>query len=143
MTTPKAPSFHHWLAKSEPETYSWDDLVREGRTTWTGVRNYAARNNLQAMSVGDEVLFYHSGEGKSVVGVARVAKAAFRDPTADEPAWVAVELTPVRPLARPVSLAQIKADLPLKEIELVRQSRLSVSPVKPAEFARILKLGGL
>jgi predicted RNA-binding protein with PUA-like domain len=134
---------NHWLAKSEPETYSWDDLVREGRTAWTGVRNYAARNNLKAMSVGDEVLFYHSGESKSVVGIARVAKAAFPDPTADEPGWVAVELTPVKPLPRPVTLAQIKADASLKEIELVRQSRLSVSPVRPAEFARIRKLGGL
>jgi predicted RNA-binding protein with PUA-like domain len=128
----------YWLVKSEPEAYSWDDFVRDGRTAWTGVRNYAARLHLKAMRPGDEVLFYHSGEAKSVVGRARVTKAAFPDPTADEEGWVAVELTPVRPLARPVTLAQIKADVALKDIALVRQGRLSVMPLKPAEFARIL-----
>jgi predicted RNA-binding protein with PUA-like domain len=132
----------YWLVKSEPETYSWDNLVRDGRTDWTGVRNYAARLHLKAMQPGDEVLFYHSGEGKCIVGLARVAKAAFPDPTADEEGWVAVELTPLRPLTRPVTLAQVKADAVLKGMELVRQSRLSVSPVKPAEFARLGKLGG-
>lgn len=132
----------YWLAKSEPETYSWADLVRDRRTEWTGVRNYAARNHLQAMRPGDEVLFYHSGAAKSIVGLARVQRAAFPDPTADSPdeGWVAVELVPVKPLPAPVTLAQVKADATLKDIALVRLSRLSVQPVKPAEFARILKL---
>ncbi len=132
----------YWLVKSEPETYSWDDLVRDKRTDWTGVRNYAARINLNAMRPGDEVLFYHSGESKSIVGVAKVTKPAFPDTTADEPGWVAVELAPVKPLSTPLTLAQIKADATLKAMELVRQSRLSVSPVRPAEFTRVLKLGG-
>jgi len=133
---------NHWLVKSEPETYSWDDLVRDKRTDWTGVRNYAARIHLNAMRPGDEVFFYHSGESKSIVGVAKVTKPAFPDATADEPGWVAVELAPVKPLPSPVTLAQVKADATLKSMELVRQSRLSVSPVRPAEFARLLKLGG-
>jgi len=132
----------YWLVKSEPETYSWAELVRDRRTDWTGVRNYAARINLNAMRAGDEVLFYHSGESKSIVGVAKVTKPAFPDTTADEPGWVAVELAPVRGFATPLTLAQIKADATLKAMELVRQSRLSVSPVRPAEFTRVLKLGG-
>lgn len=132
----------YWLVKSEPTSYSWVQFIRDGRTAWTGVRNYAARNNLQAMHPGDEVLFYHSVEGKCVVGVARVTKAAFPDPTADEPGWVAVELAPIKSLPQPVTLAEIKADTQLQEIALVRQSRLSVIPLKPAEFARICKLGG-
>jgi len=132
----------YWLVKSEPEAYSWDDLVRDGKTGWTGVRNYAARLHLKAMRVGDEVLFYHSVEAKSVVGLARVTKTAFPDTTADEEGWVAVELAPVKPLAKPVTLAQIKAEVSLKEIGLVRQGRLSVMPLKPAEFAKIIKLGG-
>lgn len=131
----------YWLVKSEPETYAWADLVRDKRTDWTGVRNYAARINLNAMHPGDEVLFYHSGEAKSIVGVAKVTKRAFPDTTADEAGWVAVELAPVRALATPLTLAQIKADATLKAMELVRQSRLSVSPVRPAEFTRVLKLG--
>ena len=133
---------NHWLVKSEPETYSWDDLVRDKRTDWTGVRNYAARLHLKAMAVGDEVYFYHSGESKSIVGLAKVTKTAFPDKTADEEGWVAVELAPVKPLPKPVTLAQVKADATLKAMELVRQSRLSVSPVRPAEFTRLLKLGG-
>ena len=133
---------NHWLVKSEPETYSWDDLVRDKRTDWTGVRNYAARINLNTMRPGDEVLFYHSGESKSIVGVAKVTKPAFPDTTADEPGWVAVELAPVKALTAPLTLAQVKADATLKAMELVRQSRLSVSPVRPAEFTRVLKLGG-
>ncbi|MDB6113816.1 MAG: hypothetical protein JWQ83_1664 [Lacunisphaera sp.] len=131
----------YWLVKSEPETYSWDDLVRDKRTDWTGVRNYAARLHLKAMQPGDEVFFYHSGETKSVVGVAKVTKAAFPDTTADEEGWVAVELAPVKPLKAPVTLAQVKAEPSLKEMKLVRESRLSVSPVKPAEWAQIQKLG--
>ncbi|HET7538056.1 MAG TPA: EVE domain-containing protein [Candidatus Didemnitutus sp.] len=140
MTTHNSTST--WLVKSEPETYSWSDLVRDKRTDWTGVRNYAARLHLKAMQVGDEVFFYHSGEDKSVVGLARVTKAAFPDKTADEEGWVAVALAPVKPLPKPVTLAQIKADGVLKEMVLAKQGRLSVSPVKPAEFAKILKLGG-
>ena len=132
----------YWLVKSEPTAYAWADLVRDGRTAWTGVRNYAARLHLKAMRVGDEVLFYHSVEAKSVVGLARVSKTAFPDPTADEEGWVAVELVPVKALAQPVNLAQIKADALLQEIALIRQSRLSVMPLKPAEFTRIKKLGG-
>lgn len=132
----------YWLVKSEPETYSWDDLVRDKRTAWTGVRNYAARLHLKAMQVGDEVLFYHSVEEKSVVGIARVSKTAFPDTTADEEGWVAVELTPLKPLGKPITLAQIKAEESLQQIGLVRQGRLSVMPLKTAEFSRILKLGG-
>lgn len=132
----------YWLVKSEPETYSWDDLVRDKRTDWTGVRNYAARLHLKAMQPGDEVLYYHSGDGKCVVGIAKVTKPAFPDKTADEEGWVAVELAPVAPLKKPVALAQVKAESTLKDIALVRQGRLSVQPLKPVEFARIVKLGG-
>lgn len=131
----------YWLVKSEPDTYSWDQFVRDKRTAWTGVRNNAARLHLKAMQPGDEVLYYHSNEGKAVVGTARVTKAAFPDTTAEEPGWVAVELTAVAPLANPVGLAQIKADAILQKMELVRQSRLSVAPVKAAEFKRVLRLG--
>jgi len=132
----------YWLVKSEPEAYAWTDLVRDKKTAWTGVRNYAARLHLKAMQRGDEVLFYHSVAEKSVVGVARVTKTAFPDPTADEEGWLAVELAPVKALPRPVTLAQIKTEATLREIGLVRQGRLSVMPLKPAEFARLLKLGG-
>ena len=132
---------NHWLVKTEPETYSWADLVRDQRTDWTGVRNYAARLHLKAMQVGDEVFVYHSGDAKSVIGIARVIKAAFPDTTADEDGWVAVALAPVTPLKQPVTLAQIKAEAALKGMTFVRQSRLSVSPVTPAEFARLKKLG--
>ena len=132
----------YWLVKSEPETYSWADLVRDGRTDWTGVRNYAARLHLKAMRKGDEVFFYHSGDAKSIVGIARVTQAAFPDTTADEPGWVAVGLAPVAPLKQPVTLAQIKAIAALQDIALIRQGRLSVQPLKPAEFSRIRQLGG-
>jgi len=144
----------YWLVKSEPETYAWADLVRDKRTDWTGVRNYAARLHLRAMQPGDQVFVYHSGDDKSVIGIAKVTKPAFPDPTADEdglPAsggaiggqgWVAVELAAVAPLKQPVTLAQIKADSALKGMTFVRQSRLSVSPVTAAEFARLKKLGG-
>ena len=131
----------YWLVKSEPDAYSWDEFVRDGRTAWTGVRNYAARLNLRAMQVGDEVLFYHSNVGKNIVGIAKVTKTAFPDTTADEDGWVAVELVPVAPLKNPVSLEQIKNTPALKDIALIRQSRLSVMPLKPAEFALIKKLG--
>jgi predicted RNA-binding protein with PUA-like domain len=141
-TTPSMTT-QYWLVKQEPASYSWTDFIREGRTAWTGVRNYAARHHLRAMRAGDRVFFYHSGEDKCVVGLAKVTRPAFADPTADEEGWVAVELAPVQPLPRPVTLAQIKADPALEQMELVRQSRLSVSPVRPAEFARLKKLGGL
>jgi predicted RNA-binding protein with PUA-like domain len=131
----------HWLVKQEPESYSWESFVRDGRTRWEGVRNYQARNNLSGMAVGDSVLFYASGGPKEVVGIASVSRAAFPDATADEPGWVAVELKAGRRLGKPVTLAQIKADPKLSEILLVRNSRLSVIPLKPAEFDRIVELG--
>jgi predicted RNA-binding protein with PUA-like domain len=131
----------HWLVKQEPESYPWDAFVRDGGTAWEGVRNYQARNNLRAMGVGDRVLFYASGESKSVVGIAEVARSAFPDATADEPGWVAVELKPVRALAHPVTLAQIKAEPALAKIALVRHTRLSVMPLGREEFNQIVKLG--
>lgn len=131
---------NYWLVKSEPETYSWAMLVKEGRTAWTGVRNFAARNNLRAMKPGDAVLFYHSGEGKEVVGLAKVVKAAYPDPTAMEGDWSCVDLAPVKALAKPVNLATIKTDKTLKEMALVRQSRLSVVPLDENQFNRVLEL---
>lgn len=132
-----------WLVKSEPESYSWKDFVEEGRAAWTGVRNYQARNNLRAMKQGDVVCFYHSVSDKAVVGLARVEREAYADPTATEGDWVSVDLVPDRALARPISLEQIKADKPLSQLALVRNSRLSVTPVTPAEFKRILALATL
>ena len=126
-----------WLMKSEPETFSWDDLVRDGSTQWDGVRNYAARQHLKAMAVGDEAFFYHSGKGPAVVGIMRVTGPAV--PDGDEGGWVKVPVAPVRPLA-PVTLASIKAEPKLAKMELVRQSRLSVSPVRDEEWALILKM---
>lgn len=132
----------HWLVKSEPATYSWDRFVRDGSTYWDGVRNHAAKGHLAAMQPGDRVLYYHSNEGKEVVGVARVTRAAYPDPTArkGEP-WVVVDLEPLKALARPVPLSEIKADPALAEIPLVRQSRLSVMPLDAKAFRRILALG--
>jgi len=130
-----------WLVKQEPETYSWTTFVKEGETAWTGVRNYQARNNLRAMSKGDPVLFYHSGESKEVVGIARVAKEAYPDPTGAEGDWSGVDLVPVKALKRPVTLGSIKADNALKEIPLIRNSRLSVMPLTEAQFKRVLELG--
>ena len=132
----------YWLVKSEPETYAWVDLVRDGRTDWTGVRNYAARLHLKAMRSGDRVFFYESGGPKSVVGIAEVTRAPFPDKTAEEEGWVAVELKAVKALARAVTLDQIKAEPALADIALLRQGRLSVQPLAPAAFARIAKLGG-
>lgn len=131
----------HWLVKQEPSDYAWETFVREGRVAWTGVRNYQARLHLRAMAVGDLVAYYHSGEGKEVVGVARVLRAAYADPTADEGDWSCVDLEPVQGLTSPVTLAVIKGDPILKELALVRQSRLSVMPVTPPQFARLLELG--
>jgi predicted RNA-binding protein with PUA-like domain len=131
----------YWLVKSEPSTYAFSDLMRDKRTDWTGVRNYAARLHLNAMRPGDRVLYYHSGEDKAVVGTCEVSKAAFPDTTADEPGWVAVELTVGKPLAQPVALAQIKAEKSLAQMALVRIGRLSVQPVTRKEFDTIMKLG--
>ena len=133
---------HHWLVKSEPAAYSWADLVRDGRTDWTGVRNFQARNHLRAMRLGDTVLFYASVTTKAVLGIARVSSEAFADPTATDGDWSAVELTVVRPLARPLALAAIKAEAGFAQLGLLRQSRLSVLPLTPVEFARIVELGG-
>jgi len=130
----------HWLVKSEPSTYSWERFVREGSTLWDGVRNAQARNSLAAMGRGDPVLFYHSGDAREVVGVAKVARRAYPEPGAGDPRWLAVDLVPVRALARPVALAEIKADRALAKIPLVRQSRLSVMPLEAAAYARILAL---
>lgn len=130
----------YWLMKSEPGSYGWDDLVRDGATEWTGVRNYAAALNLKAMAVGDAVFFYHSMTGLEVVGIARITRAAAPDPTAGEGNWVSVEIAPDRPLARPVTLKAIKADPRLKDMALVRLSRLSVGPVRDAEWAAVLAM---
>ena len=130
----------HWLVKSEPDAYAWSTFVKEGGTAWTGVRNFAARNNLRAMKKGDLVLYYHSGSEKQVVGLARVKKEAYADPTATEGDWSCVDLVPVKALKKPVSLESIKSDSALKDIALVRQGRLSVAPLSPPEFARLLAL---
>ena len=133
----------YWLVKSEPESYSWSDLVKDGKTSWTGVRNFAARNNLRAMKKGDLVAFYHSVSDKQIVGIAKVVGEAYPDKTAkkDEGEWSAVDLAPDKPLKTPISLEQIKADSVLKNMALVRISRLSVTPVNDAEYKRILELG--
>lgn len=133
----------YWLVKSEPFKYSWDDLVEDGSTYWDGVRNYQARNNLRAMKIGDYALYYHSNEGKAVVGIAVVTRGAYPDPTTDDERWVVVDVEPVKPLKSPVTLAQIKADPKLAKIPLVTHSRLSVMPLEKAAFDRILELGKL
>src|SRR4029450_1296952 len=130
-----------WLVKQEPFAYSCVGFVGAGKTTWTGVRNFAARNNLRKMRTGDEVLFYHSGEEKAVVGIAKVTRTAYPDPTAKEGDWSTVDLAAVKPLARPVSLREIKANSRLKGIALVRQSRLSGMPLKEPEFRVIVNMG--
>ena len=130
-----------WLVKSEPSKYCWEDLVRDQWTYWDGVRSHGARNHLAAMRKGELVLYYHSNEGKEVVGVARVRRQAYPDPSADDERWLVVDLEPVRALAEPVTLATIKADAKLREIPLVRQSRLSVMPIPKPAFDRILALG--
>jgi predicted RNA-binding protein with PUA-like domain len=128
----------YWLMKSEPASYSWDDLVRDGGAEWDGVRNNAARLHLKAMQPGDEAFFYHSMSDKAVVGIMRVTRAAEPDPKAPE--WVRVRVEPVRPLGRPVTLAAIKAEPSLAAMELIRQSRLSVAPVRPDEWAKVLEM---
>jgi len=133
---------NYWLVKQEPESYSWLDFVKDGKAAWTGVRNFAARLNLRAMKKGDQVFYYHSNTGKEIVGVARVTKEAYSDPTATEGDWSAVDLSPVKPLKKPVGLEVIKADKILKEMKLVKISRLSVSPVTKEEFDRVVALSG-
>ena len=133
---------NYWLVKSEPDAYAWAAFVKDGKTAWTGVRNFAARLNLRAMKKGDAVFFYHSNEGKEVVGVAQVIKEAYRDATAEEGDWSCVDLKPIKALAKPVTLVEMKADAALKEMVFVKQSRLSVSPVTAAQAERLLKLGG-
>ena len=131
---------NYWLIKSEPFKYSWDQFVKDGKTFWDGVRNYQARNNLREMKKGDLVLFYHSNEGKEVVGIAKVVDESYQDPTTDDTNWLVVDFSPVEPLKKPVTLAQIKADEKLKGINLVRQGRLSVVSIKGEEFDRILEI---
>ena len=131
----------YWLVKSEPNKYSWDDLVRDGSTYWDGVRNYMARNNLQAMKKGDLALYYHSNEGKEVVGVARVIRESYPDPTTDDERWVVVDVEPVKAFVAPVTLAQVREDPELQEIAMLRYNRLSVVPITRPEFRHILKLG--
>ena len=129
---------NYWLVKQEPDAYSWDDFVKDGATDWTGVRNFQARNNLKAMKKGDKVLFYHSNVGKEVIGIAQVSKEAFPDPTDEK--WFATELKPLKPFIKPVTLVQIKANLALAEIKLVRQSQLSVMPLTRDEFDEIISM---
>jgi len=129
-----------WLVKQEPSSYSWSDFVADGETSWTGVRNFAARNNLRKMQKGDEVLFYHSGDEKAVVGIAKVVRAAYLDATADEGDWSTVDLAPVRSVAKRVTLREIKSNSRLKGIPLIRQSRLSVMPLTEPEFREIVNM---
>jgi predicted RNA-binding protein with PUA-like domain len=132
----------YWLVKSEPSAYSWEQLEKDGETAWTGVRNYAARNHLKAMKKGDQVLYYHSNEGLEIVGIAKVSKESYKDSTAKEDAWVAVDLTPYKRLKKPVSLVQIKSEKRLADMALVRIGRLSVQPVTEKEWKVIMELAG-
>jgi len=131
---------NHWLVKSEPSTYSWEKLLKEKKVVWDGVRNYAARNNLRAMKKNDLVFFYHSNEGLAIVGIAKVIREAYQDPTTEDKNWVSVDLSPYKTLKNPVTLTQIKADKRLQNIYLVRQGRLSVMPLNKEEFDVILEL---
>ncbi|MBB2952768.1 EVE domain-containing protein [Sphingobacterium sp. JUb56] len=132
---------NYFLVKSEPFKYSWEQFNKDGQTFWDGVRNYQARNNLKAMKEGDLVLFYHSNEGKEVVGIAKVVKEYYQDPTTEDPKWVVIDLAPVETFKKSVTLEQIKADEFLQDVALVRQGRLSVMPLKAEEFDRIVALG--
>ena len=129
------------MVKQEPESYSWSNFVKEGRTDWTGVRNYQARNNLREMKTGDAVLFYHSGKEKAVVGIAEVVRSAYQDPSADDPQWVAVDLKPVKELPVPVLLAAIRYDKRLSALPLIKQSQLSVMPLTKDEYDAIVGMG--
>ncbi len=133
---------NYWLVKSEPYKYNWEHLVKDKKAVWDGVRNYAARNNMRAMKKGDLVFFYHSNEGLAIVGIAKVVKEAYQDPTTDDTAWSVVEIAPFKTLKRPITLAEIKGDKKLSEMQLIKLSRLSVSAVKPYEFDHILALSG-
>ena len=130
-----------WLVKQEPSKYSWEEFLKDKKTYWDGVRNYQARNNLQAMKKGDQVFFYHSVVGKQIMGIAKVTRESYPDPTTDDPAWVVVDLKPVKSLKVPVTLEQIKSHPKLKEISLIKQSRLSVMPLTQSEYKIILELG--
>lgn len=132
----------YWLVKSEPSTYSWDDLIKEKQTCWSGVRNYAARLHLNAMKKGDEMFFYHSNEGTCIVGIAKVIKEAYPDPTTDDERWVAVDIKPVKKVKNPVTLEAIKKDKRLAEMALVRIGRLSVQPVTDKEWKIVMELAG-
>ena len=132
----------NWLVKSEPNKYSWEQFVKDKQTFWDGVRNYAARIHLRAMKKGDEVFFYHSNEGTEIVGIAKVAKEAYQDPTTDDDAWVVVDLKPVKKLKKPVTLAQVKADKRLSGMALVRLGRLSVQPVTDEEWKVVMEMAG-
>jgi len=134
---------NYWLVKSEPFKYSWEQFLKDKKTFWDGVRNYGARNNLRSMKKGDQVLFYHSNEGLAIVGIAEVVKEAYQDPTTEETAWVVVDLKPVKSMPVPVTLAAIKAEPALADMQLVRLSRLSVSAVTDAEYNKVLAMGGL
>lgn len=130
----------YWLIKSEPSTYSWDQFVKDGETFWDGVRNYAARNNLRSMKKGDEVFFYHSNQGLDIVGIAKVSKEAYQDPSTTDAAWLAVDFKPVKKLKHPVTMEQVKQDKRLKDMDLLRLGRLSVQKVKPEEWEAVLEL---
>lgn len=130
----------HWLVKSEPFKYSWEQFLKDKKTFWDGVRNYQARNNLKSMKKGDLVMFYHSNDGKHVVGIAKVVKEFYQDPTTTDPNWVVVDLAPFKTLNRPVTLEEIKADAKLQNIALVKQGRLSVMPLSGSEFDRIIQM---
>lgn len=133
----------YWLVKSEPFKYSWDQFVKDGKTLWDGVRNYAARNNLRAMKKGDQVLWYHSNEGLEIVGIAKVVKEHYQDPTTPDPAWLSVDLAPVKKLKKPVTLAQMKEEESLQNMDLIRLSRLSVGAVKEEEFKKVMEMAGM
>lgn len=132
----------YWLIKSEPFKYSWEQFEKDGQTFWDGVRNYAARNHLKAMKKGDLVFFYHSNEGTEIVGIAKVAKEAYQDPTTDDEAWVVVDFKPYKKLKKPVTLAQVKAEKQLADMALVRLGRLSVQPVTDKEWEIVMKMAG-
>jgi predicted RNA-binding protein with PUA-like domain len=133
----------YWLIKSEPFKYSWDMFVKDGQTFWDGVRNYAARNNLRAMKKGDELFFYHSNEGLEIVGIAKVVKEHYPDPTTNDPQWSVVDVKPHKKLKKPVSLAMMKADKRLAEMKLIKIGRLSVSPVTDDEWKAVMELAGM
>ena len=134
---------NYWLVKSEPFKYSWDQFVKDKKTFWDGVRNYAARNNMRAMVKGDRVLWYHSNEGLEIVGIAEVVKEAYQDPTTEDTNWVVVDLKPVKALKQPVSLATLKADESFAQMDLIRLGRLSVGRVTEEEYNKIFQMGGL